>query len=166
MMFQSLRAAKAAKFTLGNVQGPSTGPGNREWSCSLLFFGVIVGSASGSERNREFTLVLNKGLQEQIIENLVKHGFTLDFSKVPKNAIQATNPTDFMRLAVAQIADEMDMVRELREATAKSTLAVLKSAPGKVEVFPYMYTPDVKKGLVETYGESEIEILNETIKGL
>lgn len=165
-MFEALRAANAAKFTLGNAKGPSAKPGHREWSCSLLFFGAIVGSASGSERNREFTLVLNKGLQEQIIENLVKHGFALDLTKIPRNAIRPTNPTDFMRLAIAQIADEMDMVRELREATAKSTLAVLKSAPGKIEVFPYIYSAEVKKGLVESYGESEIEILNETIKGL
>lgn len=165
-MFESLRAAKAAKLTLGNVNGPSASPGNREWSCSLLFFGAIVGSASGSERNREFTLVLNKGLQEQIIDNLLKHGFTLDLTKIPKNAIRPTNPTDFMRLAIAQIADEMDVVRELREATAKSTLVVLTSKPGKVEVFPYIYTPEVKKALLEAYGESEIEILNETIKGL
>ncbi|QHF00707.1 hypothetical protein LCG56_28535 (plasmid) [Pseudomonas cannabina pv. alisalensis] len=165
-MFESLRAAKAAKLTLGNVKGPSGSPGNREWSCSLLFFGAIVGSASGSEIDRKFTLVLNKGLQEQIIENLVKHGFTLDLTNIPKNAIQPINTSNFMRLAIAQIADEMDIVKELREVAAKSTLVVFNSAPGKVKVFPYVYTPEVKKGLIGSYGESEIEILNETIKGL
>lgn len=165
-MFESLRAAKAAQLTLSNIKGPGSRAGHRAWSCTILFFGAIVGSAAGSDRANEFTLVLNKGLQEQIIEHLKLHGFSLDLTKVPPESITPITPSNFMRLAIAQIADEMDIVKELREAAAKATLAIIASRPGKVEVFPYNFSPEVKEDLIKTYGEGNIEILNESIKGL
>lgn len=165
-MFESLRAAKAAQLTLSNIKGPASRAENRAWSCTILFFGAIVGSASGSDKNNEFTLVLNKGLQEQIIQHLKQHGFELDLTNIPSNAISPSAPSNFMRLAIAQIADEMDLVKEIRAATANATLAIIAANPGKVEVFPYPYSAEVRASLIETYGEANIEILNEAIRGL
>lgn len=165
-MFEALRAANAAKLTLSNMKGPASRTEHRSWSCTILFYGAIVGSASGSARKNEFILVLNKGLQDQIIQTLLNHGFELDLGKIPKAAIRPTSPTNFMRLAIAQIADEMDMVKELREATSKATLAIIATDPGKVEVFPYPYSQEIKDELLKNYGPANIEILNESIKGL
>lgn len=166
LMFESLRAAKAAQLTLTNMKGPGTRAQHRAWSCTLLFFGAIVGSASGSDRKNEFILVLNKGVQDQIIENLKKHGFELDFTNIPSNSIGPSTPSNYMRLAIAQIADEMDIVREIRAAATSQTLVVFAAAPGKVEVYPYKFTPDVKANLQKAYGEKTFEILNESILGL
>ncbi|WP_323601161.1 hypothetical protein [Pseudomonas putida] len=165
-MFEALRAARAAKITLSNMTGPATRAEHRAWSCTILFYGAIVGSASGSARKNEFTLVLNKGLQDQIIQNLKSKGFELDLSKIPKSAIKPDTPTNYMCLAIAQIADEMDLVKELKAQATAATLVVFKADAGKVEVFPLTYSQKVKDDLVKRYGAENFEILNESIKDL
>lgn len=164
-MFEALKAANAAKLTLSNMQGPASEDEHRRWSCTLLFYGVAVGSASGSDQN-EFTVTLNEGLQAQIIDALQDKGFALDLSKVPPNSIRPDTDANWMRLAIAQIADERDLARELQTAARTQTLAVLSESPDKVLVLAVPFTQVVKDELQAKYGAGKIEFLNETLNDL
>lgn len=165
-MFESLRAAKRASFTLSELSPPTGKPGQRAWSCSLQFFGVTVGSASATEGPNEFTLVIHKGLQEQILDTLKAHGFNLDLSKIPAGAIRPDTSTNSMRLAIAQIADEMDMVRELKQQAMANTLVVDSSQPEKVVVYATPFSRSIKAELLKKHPAGNIEILNETLQDL
>lgn len=165
-MFESLRAANRARFTLSELSPPTGKPGQRAWSCNLQFFGVTVGSASATEGPNEFILVIHKGLQEQILDNLKAHGFTLDLSKTPAGAIRPDTSANHLRLAIAQIADEMDMVKELKQQALTKTLVVESSQPEKVVVYPTPYSRSMKSALLKQHPAGDIEILNETLQDL
>lgn len=165
-MFESLKAAKSARFALSDMQGPSGKRGAQIWTCSILFYGAIVGSATGHEKDNTFVLVMHKGLQEQIAQSLKDHGFALDLSKTPSQSIRPDTTTNFLRLAIAQIADEMDMLEELRKQLPNQTLVIHRSNPGRVVVYPIPFSPQVKADLLTQHGPELLEFLNESVEGL
>lgn len=165
-MFESLKAANQASFTLSKLKGPSAPSSHRAWSCEIQFEGLKVGSASGDDLGQELKLDLNPEIQARISDALKANGFVLDLSKKPRDTIQPDSISNFLRLAIAQIADEMDLVKELKVSARTQTLALMRSDPSKVAVFKEPYSTSVKARLVEQYGDELLEVVNESLKGL
>lgn len=165
-MFENLKAAKAAKLTLARLKGPSAPSSHRVWSCDILFYGAQVGRASGNDLTRELKVELDEHLQQQIIQVLQEHNFKLDLSKTPRHSIQPNTPTNFMRMAIAQMADEMDLVRELKVSARTQTLVLMRSDLTKVAVFKEPFTAAVKARLLDQFGDELVEFVNESLQGL
>ncbi|HCL4131004.1 TPA: hypothetical protein N2C61_002090 [Pseudomonas aeruginosa] len=165
-MFESLKAANNAKLTLAKLKGPSAPSSHRAWSCDIMFEGQKVGSASGDDLRQDLKLDLDNELPGRIIAALKSNGFALDLSKKPRDSIQPDTPANFMRLAIAQIADEMDLVKELKVSARTQTLVLMRSDPTKVAVFKETYSEAVKERLVAQYGDELMEVVNESLKGL
>lgn len=164
-MFENLKAAKAVGVTLSGLKGPSAESGHRAWAADILFYGAKVGSASGSDIKREINLI-DDALMQQMVDVLKAGGFKIDATKPTKRSSTADTARGYMSLAVAQIADEMDLVKELKVAARSQTLVLLRSAPAKATVFGERFTPDVKARLSAQYGDDIIEFVNESLKGL
>ncbi|MDF9779064.1 hypothetical protein [Pseudomonas baetica] len=165
-MFENLKAAKAVGVTLSGMKGPSAESGHRAWAADILFYGAKVGSASGSDIKREINLIIDDALMQQMVDVLKAGGFKIDATKQTKRSSTTDTARGYMSLAVAQIADEMDLVKELKAAARTQTLVLLRSAPAKATVFGERFTPDVKARLSAKYGDDIIEFVNESLKGL
>ena len=165
-MFENLKAANQALLTLAKLKGPSAPSSHRAWSCDIMFEGQKVGSASGDDLGKELKLDLDSHLQDRIIAAIKAKGFVLDLSKKSRDSIQPDTPTNFMRLAIAQLADEMDLAKELKVSARTQTLVLMRSDPTKVAVFKEAYSEAMKSRLVAQYGDDLIEIVNESLKGL
>ncbi len=163
-MFENLKAAKAVGVTLSGLKGPSAESGHRAWAAEILFYGAKVGSASGSDIKREINL--DDRLMQQMVDVLKAGGFKIDATKQTRRSSNTDTARGYMSLAVAQIADEMDLVKELKVAARSQTLVLLRSAPAKATVFGERFTPDVKARLSAQYGDDIIEFVNESLKGL
>ncbi|MGE8063739.1 hypothetical protein [Pseudomonas sp. NPDC089569] len=165
-MFENLKAAKAVGVTLSGLKGPSAESGHRSWTAHILFYGARVGNASGSDIKREIKLIIDDALMQQMVDVLKAGGFRIDATKPAKRSFDTNTARGYMSLAVAQIADEMDQVKELKVAARSQTLILLRSAPTKVTVFGERFTPAVKARLSAQYGDDLIEFVNEALKGL
>ncbi|MGF7110720.1 hypothetical protein QF017_000189 [Pseudomonas laurylsulfatiphila] len=165
-MFKNLKAAKAVGVTLAGLKGPSAASGHRAWSADILFYGAKVGTASGSDIKREINLIIDDALMQQMVDVLKDGGFKIDAAKQTKRSSTSDTARGYMSLAVAQIADEMDLAKELKAAARTQTLVLLRSAPAKATVFGERFTPEVKARLSDQYGDDIIEFLNESLKGL
>lgn len=164
-MFESLRTATTAQLTLANSKGPSGLDKEQTWSADIRFYGAKVGTATGKVGVKGITINLNEALQEQIIEKLKAAAFQIDRKLLPEGYDLDTS-RGFMGAAIAQIADEMDLAKELRISARTQTLVVLRSIPGKATVFAERYSAEVKNKLQEQYGDDLVEIINESLAGL
>lgn len=165
-MFENLKAAKAVGVTLSNLKGPSAPSSHRAWACDVLFYGAKVGSASGSDIKREISLVIDEKLMQQMVDVLKGGSFKLDLTHLPKRTPGLGTPHGFMSLAIAQIADEMDLAKELKISARTQTLVVMRATPDKVTVFSEPYSHDVKARLSAQYGDDITEFVNESLKGI
>jgi hypothetical protein len=165
-MFENLKAAKAAGVTLTGLKGPSAPSSFRAWSCVINLNGQKVGSANASDVKPGINLVIDEVVLQQIVDALKGGGFQLDLTKMHKRSPSTDTPRGFVNLAVAQIADEMDLVKQLKIAARTQTLVLLKSNPDKATVFAEPFTRDVKTRLIAKYGNDIAEFVNESLKGL
>lgn len=165
-MFENLKAAKAAGVTLTGLKGPSAPSGFRAWSCVINLNGQKVGSANASDVKPGINLVLDEGVLQQIVDALKGGGFKLDLTKTHKRSPSTDTPRGFINQAVAQIADEMDLAKQLKLAARTQTLVLLRSSPEKATVFAERFTPAVKARLIAQYGNDIVEFVNESLKGV
>jgi hypothetical protein len=103
---------------------------------------------------------------QQMIDVLKGGGFKLDLTHLPKRMPGLETAHGFMSMAVAQIADEMDLVKELKISARTQTLVVLRSDPKKATVFSEPFSQEVKARLSAQYGDDILEFVNESLKGL
>lgn len=164
-MFENLKAAASARLTLANSKGPSGLDKDQTWSSDIRFYGAKVGSVTGKAGFTGITVKLNEELQDQIIEKLKAAGFKIDATHLPPG-YDTGSSAGFMGAAIAQIADEIDLAKELRISARTQTLVMLRSSPGKATVFAERYSAVVKQKLREQYGDDLVEIINESLTGL
>lgn len=165
-MFENLKAAYNAKLTLGNLADGRGRKGSRTWSCDILFYGARVGRANGDELARELNVAIDEQLQNQIIDALKSNGFKLDLTKTPRHSIHPDSPANFMRLAIAQIADEFELAQELKLLARDHTLVLIPSRGTKVAVYDVPFSVELKAELIEKFGPETIEFVNEELKGI
>lgn len=164
-MFENLKAAKAVRLTLSNLQGPDSSDKDMNWSCDVLFYSAKIGSAHGQKGLMNIKVDINDGLQEQITGLLKGQDFKISAAGLAQ-VIDLDQPKNFMALAIEQIADELDLAKQLAAQAHNQTLVLLHSSPESAIVFSEPYSPSVKQRLQEQYGEDLLCVINESLVGI